>query len=194
MRSVKMNQAMKDKLLKKIIKDKYEKLKDDFENKEHDFNERLYIDCMGKVTLEKMYDLPEGWLPESTEFLVYFEGGVYGGHCEPQLKEAKRFLSKHLNRGYVRSPLKIYDQNHKLYKEHEKISSEKESLKKEVNDTERNVRAIIESFNTTKQLCEAWPEIASIVENMFGEDVTSSKSMLPAVNMVDINKKLGFSK
>lgn len=189
MKSQKLSTDKRDAIALKLLDKKFADIEAEIQKKKYAFNLEIYNSIYDEATRRKMNRLPKGWLPEKDEFAVYFEGGAYGGRCRPDLEKPKRFLHKHESL-YV--PIKAFDSSTEIHKKHEDISKEIEDSREERKKMNREVWAILNSANTTKQLIELWPEIEDIVKELFDNEASVSGYNLPAVNMADINKKLGL--
>lgn len=187
MPSTRLTKEMKEQIASKILSKAYIKKEKSIEEQRFAFSERVYKDIY-KKELDQMNDLPQGWLPESSEFTVQF-GGRQTGYCRRMLREPKRFQAHHVKR--YNQCIKIYSDNHKFTKKHDALTEKWESIREEKKNAERSIWAMLNSCNTTKQLKEAWPEIAKYVEIF---EPASERSTAVAPIMDNLNKQLGLKK
>lgn len=185
MKSTRLTKENKEMIAKKIISDAYDKKKKALEEERYAFSEKVYADIYEK-NLEQINNLPSGWLIESNEFMVQF-GSSSTGYCQRMLKNKKRFLAKDTES--YRQCLKIYDDGHKFTKIHDDLTDKIDFLKEEIKKSEREVWAMLNSCNTTKQLKEAWPEITKYVENF---EPASERTTAIAPIIGDLNERLGL--
>lgn len=138
MKSIRLTKETRKNIISRILKDAYDKKLDAIQEERFEFSEKVYADIYSKE-LEKMNALPNGWLPEDTEFMVQF-GSDSTGCCRRMLKEKKRFLAKH--KESYRQCLKIYEDDHKYTKIHDDLTSRLEDLKQERNKTHSEIWGI----------------------------------------------------
>ena len=156
--------------------EKEEQLKQDsfaFANKVYD---RVY-----KSELKRMNDLPEGYLLDDTSLRFQFSDAS-DGYTLIFFKEKKRILAKHRSDVVAK-----FENDDELTKEFFQLKNRKEDLVKEKKDLTIKTRAVINSYNTTKQLKDAWPEIKKYVEP-YETVPEKSRSLAPIIG--DLNKKL----
>jgi len=187
-KSVRLSNNIRDGILKAILSSAFDKKKEALEERRLALSEEVYNDIYPAKVREKMYALEAGWLPESNQFQVQF-GGHSSGVCERNLKEPKRFLAKHRERSYGQI-LKVYDNSHRFTKKHDDLTADITDYKESYNRSNNEARAILYSCNTTKQLKEAWPEIAKFVE-IYESPSERTTAIVPITT--ELNKALGLA-
>lgn len=185
MKSIRLTKEMRENIVSRVLKDAYDEKKEAIQQERYDFSEKVYADIY-KKDLEAMTVLPDGWLPVSDEFMVQF-GSDSTGYCRRMLQKKKRFLAKHLES--YRQCLKIYDDEHEFTKIHDDLTKRIEDIDDEYKKTRIEIYGIVNSCNSTKQLKDAWPEIAKYVE-IFEPTEQRTTEIAPVLD--DINKRLGL--
>jgi len=184
-KSTKLTNGMRDSILSQIIKGAYLEKEKSLEEKRLAFSLDVYNDFYPEKIREQMDALPQGWLPERTEFKVQF-GGDSSGVCRRMLKEPKRFQERHSGFSAV---IKVYDNSHKFTKRHDEITNALSDLTNEVSQSKTEANAILYSCHTTLQLKTAWPEIAKYV-GVYEQKSERTTAIVPMTT--DLNKKLGL--
>lgn len=83
-----------------------------------------------------------------------------------------------------------YDANHSLTERYREIERRRAEIDEEERRLKAEIGAILNSATTAKALCDKWPEIRMVVEEVVNEYTPN----LPAVQVGELNKKLGLSK
>lgn len=159
-----------------VIKHRFADDRDALVERERVFADAVYRDVY-KAHLKKMEALPEGWLQSQGHFHVAF-GGQYE---RIKFGDVRRVLARD-----VHNAAKVYDATHKLTVEFRAIKDADKSLRDSVREAESKVESAINSFNTTKQLIEGWPEVEKFVRQIVGQP----KVNLPTVETKALNKLL----
>lgn len=169
-----------DKIVSQIVNgflvEKDEQLKKD----SFDFAERVYKDVY-KSELKKISDLPDGYLPERGSICVQFSEGS-DGFVRLLFQGQKRILDKHTS-----NAAKLYENDDELTIEFFNLQMRSSNLKQDRKTMTTQLKAVVNSHNTTKQLKDAWPEIKKYVEP-FEIVPEKRRSLAPIIN--DLNKKL----
>ena len=160
-KSTKLSNQLRDSILSQIITKAFDDRAKKIMEERMDFSLTVYNDLYNESTRKEMYDLPDGWLPESDEFYVQF-GSAGSGYCRRAFKDSMRFLWKH-KKSYSQC-LKVYEESDPLSVQHDELTKKVEKLDEERAKAKRDAYAIIYSCNTTKQLKDVWPAIAKYVE------------------------------
>lgn len=114
----------------------------------------------------------------SNNEVVYMHFG--GRHASLRMSESRPFLYKDLeSKTKLAADHKLTLQWDDLKRKEADINSEKKKLTQEV-------RALLNSVNTTKQLLEAWPESEVFLQGLF----EPSGQMLPMVQVKTLNEKI----
>lgn len=159
---------------------------------------------MGQRAYEALYDakkiskVPEGWLPKTDAVRVNVVGD-YGGN----VKQIKFYTedgvglpvpSKDCGYGTITTTVEA---DHVALKDQDTLENMKRDWQHnwgELRQAERElaakVRGVIESVTTTNRLKEIWPECAELLPS----GAQPAGSMLPAINLDDLNKELGLGK
>jgi hypothetical protein len=184
-----LSNSMRDKILDQIIKDAFNKEKTDHEESRYKFSEKVYENIYKSDIRKKMNELPDGWLPETTEFSVQF-GSEASGYCRRMLKDPKRFPNSAVHGGgYSRPCLKVFDNADPLTTEHKKITDRGIELDARMKKAASEARAILYSCNTTSQLKTVWPAAKKYAE-MY-EPTSKAKTHI-ALQTKELNQLLGL--
>ena len=161
MSSTRLTKEMREAVALKIIEDTIGKNDEKIEKRRNDFSVKVYNTIYPKTMRDKMYALPDGWLPESDSFMVQF-GASSMGYCRRALTEKKRFLASHKHSHS--QCIAVYDDAHPLTKEHDEITKALYEQNEKKRDAYSKTMSILNSCHTTKQLKDLWPEVAKYIE------------------------------
>lgn len=190
LKTLRLTNQVRDEILKRIVDDQLRKQADKIAERRFSLSTKVYNDIYSKAMRDKMEELDNGWLPETTEFVVQF-GGTSSGACRRMLREKKRFLHKHVD-SYNRT-IKVYEDEHRFTKEHDEITREEDKLAEQFSKAKMQAKAVVYSCNTTKTLKEVWPEIADIVSEFEPKgDEENGTSIIPVIT--GLNELLGLVK
>lgn len=185
-KSIRLTNDIRDNIKRHIMEGQFSKERKQLKEREHKLSELVYEDIYGQKTIEKMYSLPEGWLPERRSFYVQF-GTCSSGYCYRRTAELKRVPNNH-NIGICH---KVYDPDHELTKIHDKLTLDLNNFNEMENKLNQEVYGILSSFTTTKKLKEYWPEITGIVEKFEPDNTEIGTQVAPI--LATLNDKLGLS-
>lgn len=189
MKSQKLNQHTRESILRSVIRDAFKTTEEEIEVEREKLSEAIYNDVYDTQTQKKMNELPEGWLAKTQYFHVQF-GSDSSGYCRRVFNEPKVALAKHLESS--RQCIKIYDEDHKLSKWHKELTDKMKKMSDDYDKAHTQAAAIINSCNTTKQLKEAWAEIAPYVERYESQEDRKCTALAPITD--ELNLILGLKK
>jgi len=185
MKSIKLTNPIKDKIVSMIMEAKQEKCVKMQNDMNTFFLDGFIENMMTKTDLEKFNSCDKSWFNPRRSFSIKYEG-EYISFYTP---ERSIVLPYYLVHG-VQGPFSKGD--NKFIDECVKLQEELKLFTKELNKTRYQVRLTVSSFNTSKQLKEGWPEIANVVELLEkrSEDAAGHKQKLPMVVTKALNKEL----
>lgn len=147
---------------------------------EHVLGNKVYDDVYPAPVQKNMSLLPEGFLPVVSSMSVQF-----GGHVG-RISFSERVVAEK-NSGYQVAA--TYEAGHKLTTEYYKVSRLRQSLNEKKEKARRDVRSLLDSCTTSRQLVATWPEVVNFLEGLCGD---SPKAAI-AVTVREINLELGLS-
>ena len=141
-----------------------------------DFADKCYSDTYTPEIQSLISQLPNNFFPKVTTINMSFGGRKFQHNGSKTVPVG--YLSYH---GYINK----LAEDHVLTDEFLYLEKENDALKKELADAKQNAKALLYSVQTMKRLLEVWPEIEA-----FTKDIVPEKIGLPAIQIVDLNKKL----
>lgn len=171
-----LTKSMREMILNNAIADKFKKQQDEFEQREMDIADAIYLEVTTKEEREAVKILiKKGWLSSSHSMFVSARG--YSTNLvtrEPVL--------------YNMSRLQTVKNSDALIE----YLTAKNKFNETLQDTKHKLRRMLESISSVKQLREAWPEGAEYYDPV-AKQYTRTPN-LPTVRVEEINKLLGLPK
>lgn len=135
------------------------------------------------ATRSKMNALPQGWLDTDIYVGVQFGEGRFN-YCRLPMSKAQRFPHEDCGKTLLR--LEATDD---LAVEHERISQVEAAWKSETAQRGAEVKAILNSVSTMKQLLDTWPEVKPFCESRIPAD-NRTTALAPRLHV--LNAQLGL--
>ena len=178
---MKLSQSIRDKIIKAAVKGACEKEAERLRKQEHKLGMKLYAKLYPAAEREAAAQLPAGW--------VHLDGclRIAVGGMDMTFTVDEKVPVKTDNNGYCRRLGIVVDE--KLQQEALDLHSAKEAIKQRGKELHANLRAVLESVNTYKQLSEIWPEGKKFYEQF---KPMSGGRQVPTVQMQAINEMLGL--
>lgn len=191
MKSKKLTSNHREIIARKILKNKKHEAEKSMKAWQEKWFKKVYDKLYTKSEIEWMSKAPKGFLAESRCFRVKLNSEiveVQAGKDETGNFEYFPISNDHCGYGTVAiiEDLMLKQQAKKMLEEYRCALS----CKAEVKDIEREVRTLLFSVNTSKQLVDAWPEIKDVVDDVVGE---TEKENLPVPAVTVLNNKLNLS-
>ncbi len=180
MASTKLTITTRDQIERAVLYQCFKGREEALEAREHEIGDAAYNEIFGAKDRERMLSLPRGWLPECGSFRVQISGRT----VSLPLATPRRFPD---NKSH--GVLAVFEANHKVSRRWQTFENAKTDLKDGRKKLRSEVRAVLYSVNTTKQLLEVWPEIAP-----FLRDADKPPQTLPSLRIEELNTALGLTK
>lgn len=197
-----------DKLLERAFKARAQEIVQEI----HEFAIELYRDVLGD-DVERVMELPDGWLPKGSEVTVVFAGEVqcvyFGGSFSHIVDLNLRRVGaesiepvEKVNRGrygrwempmpakMTRGASKSYDARHPLCERYKALGNKETDLIQEMDSARRTAEAAMNSVTTVKKLIEVWPEVEEFAKVYLNNG--ERKAVLPMIPRAALNAKLGL--
>lgn len=193
--SIKLTKYMRDDIAKRLLSHKFTKDYLAIVEKRKAFAEELYNDIFSAEDRKKMYELPNGWLPEESSISFQIGGGsgytnirVNGSFysCElGNIMESIPPLFKRVPNKRRHGALKVYDTTSSFSIRYTKLENETQDLIKQVRDAQTKVESALASVTTIGKLIQVWPEIKPFTNKWIN---ASAEYKLPAIPVQDLNE------
>ena len=193
MRSIRLNNNIREIILSNLLKDKFVVPIEEFEKRKGELGERIYLEYFGPKTIKKFYDMPDGWLPTTNRIDAKL------GTCSACFRVCESWdLSEVLPKAHyadvwtVRYPAEsdrwiTFPPGHPLEAEFIAITEDKRKAIEKRNFAHAEAWGVLTSCATLKKLEETWPEIRSFIpQSLFEEQI------LPALPIKSLNETFGL--
>ena len=179
MESIKLTNRYRDRIRDKLIEnhfgDREKALREGYEQLALD----IYDDAMGE-DVRRMYDLPDGWLPEVEGVKAEIAGDVTVINFPDGV--TKRMKNDKTSRWGGCEVIAKISARSAMAKRYDALQTEKAQLRAEIS-------GVLHSVTTTKRLVEEWPEIEDVVRECCQ---LPAPCRLPAVRIDKLTQKLGL--
>lgn len=133
--------------------------------------------------------LPDGWLPTGSSVRAHVEGGSV---VNVEFHQPMPIPSNKTGWGVVAAVIPadspILRRQQALLNAANEWSADEVALRQKERELAARVRGVIESVTTTGRLKEIWPEVVELLPT----GSQPAGSMLPAINLKDLNEELGL--
>lgn len=153
MSSVRLTKTMRQRIAEKAIEHGFSARFEELKKEQHAIADAIYNETYSEEIQEKMAALPEGFLPEGSNFWVHVGEST---HCFDVGEDRRKADSIERLVLPARSKLagRIADYHRKLRK-----------LKEEKRRVSSEVEAVLKSARTVRQLLEIWPEAEKFIDD-----------------------------
>ena len=189
---VRLNNDMRDLILKRAIEHRFKKLAEDLNNKHAEFALKVYRSLFTAKEASLIESLPKGWLREGSEFQVQ----IAGAYTYLSLNGSSAFLGIPITKKEVtmrRIPAKfasaaatVIDAGTPLADEHSYLANETQAIKEKIREAERSLRAVLNNAKSLGALLKSYPELEPFTKGMTPERLAT----LPAVPREKLNSML----
>lgn len=189
-KSIKLNISMRDEIIANVMKcwdaeNEAPYIKDELDK---ELADAYYADCFKSIT-PQLQELPEAvkkFLYAGDTF--YVQIGDSSGYTPVYMSDIRPLpVACHRHR---RSPVKLYEKKPRFLLSHEKKTQTLDKWRDDRDSWRQEIRQIVYSVNTTKQLSELWPECVQFFPDYLLDPSQAIK--LPALDSARLNKKLGI--
>lgn len=189
---VRLNNDMRDLILKRAIEHRFKKLAEDLNDKHAEFAHKVYRSLFTAKEASLMESLPKGWLREVSGFKVQ----IAGHYTHLSLNGSSSFLDLTITKNEVtlrRIPDKfanaaatVIDSGTPLADEYSSLANETQALKEKIREAKRSLRAVLNNAKSLGALLKSYPELEPFTKGMKPERLAT----LPAVPREKLNSLL----
>ena len=182
MKSMKLNQIIRDDILLSIMKTwDARNVEPDVGEAEARFAMWLWSRHVGKDA-KALESVPDKYLNKKTAVAYSYDGTVN------QVTLAKAMAAWW---GRYETPvLEVFEKEHRELKRFNKVVSDKGVWSEKRNEVERESSIVLDSVNTTKQLIEMWPQCEPFLPAYVANPDKAVR--LPAIPLSRLNERLGI--
>lgn len=204
MKSLKITPSVTDRLTSEILKSKQKDDREKLKQLKAELADKVYNSVYTPDLLEKMrelYEINRGFFFMGKSMQCAF-AGKHSGELEFAGDE-KRLMAANVGgfSGGIRCnhPSKfskegdcwiLFDADHEFTKNFEVIAKSELRLYEEAIQLSKEIRAVIDSVNTTKKLIEIWPECEPFLQIIFPDENKPATNLAPVIST--LNNKLGL--
>jgi len=180
MASTKLTNQLRERIHVVLMDRAYVERRVELQERENALALAVYNHAYDKETQAKMAALSENFFPQCNAIAAEFNECFHV--CElPDPKPVSYDYGRHYRRCLAQ-----FDGDHPLTHEYEQWKKESDQLDEDINKLAAEARAILSSCGTVKRLCEIWPEVCPLL-NELGISIEQKKCLLPAVRK-DMNQ------
>ena len=174
--STRLTNDMRDKIVSKLIRDRFFSEEQKLIKKREAFAKKVYNDVYSKKERDLMDSLPDNWLKKRDSIKVQF-GSSYD---IAYISFGERLPLPYKDDGRV---VKIYDQEHNIAKQYKELKNKETMIREDKKNAESKAYSILNSVTTTGKLFSVWPEIEPTVSKMLPKS-----TCVPTINVEEVNK------
>ena len=158
---VRLTPAMKDSILRNLIHRRFQKQKDELDERSRELADGIYKTVYTKSQIDKMNDLPKGWLEEK-DYIEVTIGGEFCRFTFPLAKngnpEKRRFLAKDCS-----GACDVFEASSPVGRWRREIESDYKTYKSKRDEAKALACAAPAPYTTVGALLKAWPEVEEFV-------------------------------
>lgn len=181
MKSVRLTKEMRLKILSRLVEHAFGKLAKELQADDDAFGLAVYVDVYDPLVRRRMRALPEGFIAKKCAIRVAFGG-------QQNQVSWRGFLPIAAKHVYDRA--KSYLSDDPLSQRHDALERRRNLLRAERDGVWSQIKGVLESCTTLKQLVEIWPEAESFVRD-FAEQGPAAVTAL-ALPIKSLNELLGL--
>jgi len=181
MKSVRLTQDMRQKILCRLLEHAFGDRQKELRTDDEAFGLAVYEDVYDVLTRRRMKAFPEGFLKLKIHLKVAF-GGQQDQVCWKGLRPTSAAHE------YDRA--KSYLADHPLSKRRDELEQRRSRLREEQNKSRSQIKSVLDSCSTIRQLVEIWPEASSFVEDFAASGPAAVTAL--ALPIKSLNEQLGL--
>jgi hypothetical protein len=176
--NVKLTKEIRLKIQNRLIEHAFSEQVKEWHKQEAELGDKIYRDLYPEGLRRKIAALPEGIVATTNYLQVAFGGQV----DRVGLSKDRRIGANH-----IRGTVLNYSTSHEFSKTHLDLEAAAESLRNRKDRARSEIRAVLASVRTLKQLLEVWPEAKPFVQDL---EVAEQVSL--SVPIKELNAQLGL--
>lgn len=183
MASIKLTNAHREEILQKLLEHRFgeesKKLNAEIEEIASDAYEKIF----GNKMIRQMYELPEGWLPETSAIRITVNGSYKYLRFNVPNDDTQKRIPASKNGGVLYQ----FEKDDKITKRIEEYELKHSNYIENYREVKAQVRALLASVTTLGKLHAVWPEVQE-----FTKDIPGYVYALPVVQTEKLNTMLGL--
>lgn len=188
MASIRLNKALRDDIIGRIIAHKFEEAGKDLRQRKSDLGTSLYNMRYTEAEQKKMNALPEGWLVDRNQIKVRIPGRYHQCYYFHNADRIDISLCMPYDNSW--EP----EVGHPALDLIEKYEDDKQDHDESLKSARADITALLGSVTTVKKAIEIWPAAETFIMDAIGVVGQRQKSNapLPVVMVESLNEKLGL--
>ena len=182
MASTRLTKDLRWKIHNALMKRAYVERKLELDAMEHELALAVYNDLYSQAERELLSSAPKKFFAKQTSLSASFNGA----YQEVKLADELPFANKDVGVGWRSVCVAKYDGDHELTAKYAAWDKPRKQYDEDWHKLNREAEEILDSCSTVKKLCEIWPEVCPLLQEL-GISVEAEKCMLPAIRQ-DMNQ------
>jgi len=181
MKSVRLTKEMRLKILSRLLGHAFGKRESELQADDEAFGLAVYEDVYEPLVRRRMRSLPDGFMMKRGHLKAAFGG-------QQDQVAWKGLLPTASAHEYDRA--KSYPADHPLSLKHDELEKRRGRLRAEKDGVRSQIRGVLESVTTLRQLAEVWPEASSFVQDFVESGPVAVTAL--ALPIKSLNEQLGL--
>lgn len=193
--SVKLTKQIRDHIQVALIKHRFQKEIEIFQNKSAKLADKIYNDVHNKKEQLLMTTVPSSWLRKSANIQVQFGRDYvnlnFNGRNSgfPEISKYSSLIDTIYRVVPVSGCQKVYETTDKISEQYLTLQNFAKDLEDEIKKVGKEISATLNSLSTLSALIKAWPEVEPFVP---AYAIKPTSINLPALPVEDLNSQLGL--